>query len=144
VTFRIYYDVDDIYDSEAGGDMRARGVQIITQTHPEVGWHTQSKYDFYLWRDERWVGMDRAGLFDELEERGIARFNVGIHHLVWWENEWKEVDEYGLYRWLEEMGICLFGRTLTRKSYDRIMRKALADLGDKKLGWLPDEDRITD
>ena len=108
MAYRVYYGNGAIHSSD-DGTPPARGVQVIVQTHPDVGLHTQSGYDFYLRRDSRWVGVDRAGLFADMEDRGVARFNIGIHHYVMMNGEWVEVDEFGLYRFIEETGYALFG-----------------------------------
>jgi hypothetical protein len=103
---RVYYSDGSVYDSEEdGGAPPPRDVQIILQEHPEVGWHTQSGYDYYVYRDGRYVG----------------------------------VDLFGLYDWLLERGDVLFGRTLTRKEFDKVMTRALKDLDEAKTGWLPSE-----
>ena len=52
------------------------------------------------------------------------------------ENEhWRSVDIFGLFDYLMESGLVLFGRTISRKEYQEIMRVALKD----KAGWLPRE-----
>jgi hypothetical protein len=104
-SFRVYYGDGMVYDSATGGKPAARNVQVIVQEHPDVGWHTQSKKDYYIWRDGRYVGVDLFGVFD----------------------------------WLLDRGDILFGRTLTQKQFDAIMKKAIADLGEAKTGWMRDE-----
>jgi hypothetical protein len=79
-------------------------VQVIVQDHPDVGWHTQSGYDYYIKRD-RWVG----------------------------------VDLFGLYDWLLDTGLVLFGRTLTTAEFNKVMTRAVKDMGEAKTGWLRDE-----
>lgn len=107
--YRVYYSNGETFDSAYGGAPSPRDVQVIVQEHPDVGWHTQSRYDYYIWRDGRWVGVDLFGLFD----------------------------------WLLDSGSVLFGRTVTRKVFDSVMRQALKDLGEAKTGWLRDERRPT-
>ena len=100
----VYYSDGTVY---TGDKPPARDIQVIVQEHPDVGWHTQSGYDYYVWRAGRWVG----------------------------------VDLFGLYDFLLDTGLVLFGRTITRKEFDRVMKVAVEDLGKAKLGWLPDERR---
>jgi hypothetical protein len=102
--YRVYYSNGVVYDSEDGGAPHPRDVQVIVQDHPDVGWHTQSGYDYYVKRD-RWIG----------------------------------VDLFGLYDWLLDSGKVLFGRTVTRKEFDRVMTRAVKDMGEAKTGWLRDE-----
>lgn len=74
--WRIYYDDKDTHedgDGPAVGE-QARGVQVILQSDPGVGWHMQSGSDYYIWRDGRWWGCDIAGLFDYLMDSGLVLF----------------------------------------------------------------------
>ena len=87
-------------------DALAEKIKYV-QEHPDIGWHTQSGYDYYVWRDGRYVG----------------------------------VDLFGLYDWLLDSGKVLFGRTLTQKEFNKVMKRALVDLGEAKKVWLRDERR---
>jgi hypothetical protein len=144
MTYFIVYADLSVYDSSTGDPLPMRGVQVIVQPHRDVGWHTQSGYDFYLRRDGRWVGVDRAGLFEDLEENGLVKFNVGFHHQVLIDDEWTMVDEFGLYKWIEDTGYALFGRTLTTKVFNDAMKVALGirAVEREKSGWLANEPRI--
>lgn len=53
-----------------------RDTQVIVQTSKEVGWHTQSGYDYYIWREEqgRWVGVDLFGVWEWLLDSGLILF----------------------------------------------------------------------
>lgn len=68
---RVYYSNGDVY---IGDDPPPRDVQVIVQEHPDVGWHTQSGYDYYVWRDGRYVGVDLFGLYDWLLDSGGVLF----------------------------------------------------------------------
>jgi hypothetical protein len=74
VRFKVYYDGGMEFDSEVGGKLPERGVQVIVQDHPDIGWHTQSGYDYYVRRDGRWVGVDLFGLYDWLLDQGDVLF----------------------------------------------------------------------
>lgn len=43
-----------------------RDVQAIVQQHDSAGWHCLSGNDFYVWRDDRWWGVDQFGMYDYL------------------------------------------------------------------------------
>ena len=73
---RIYYSDGTVH--EGNGRPPARDVQVIVQPHPDIGWHTQSGYDYYVWRDGRFVGVDLFGLYDWLLDRGDVLFGRTI------------------------------------------------------------------
>jgi hypothetical protein len=109
--WRIYYSDDSTFSNEDSTpwSVPARDVQVIVQDHPEVGVELVTGGDYYvLMRDE---------------------------HRAWW---WG-VDIFGLFDYLIEPGYkrVLFGRTLGRKEYAQIIKKANID----KDGWLPTERR---
>jgi len=139
--YYIVYSDLSIYDSRATDEPPLRGVQVVVQQHPDVGWHVQCKYDFYMRRDGRWVGVDRAGLFDALEEMGLARFNIGFKHQVLVRGKWRKVDEFGLYKYLETNTLALFGRTETTKKFYAAMAVAnsIRQVQLEKTGFLPEE-----
>ena len=62
----------------SGDSPPARDVQVIVQEHPKVGWHTQAGYDYYIWRDGRYVGVDLFGLYDILLDSGLVLFGRTI------------------------------------------------------------------
>jgi hypothetical protein len=66
---RIYYGDGTV--SEYGPGSPVRNVQVILQPHPDLGWHTQTGYDYYVRRDGVWVGVDIFGLFDWLLDQGV-------------------------------------------------------------------------
>jgi hypothetical protein len=114
--WRIYYgdgtvEVGNGHPRDNEGAIRGRDVQVIVQEQPEIGWHTQTGSDYYVWREEqgRWVGVDRNGLYD----------------------------------WLLDRGDFLQGRTLSKKQYQAVMKRAMADFDDiKKTGYLRDERQL--
>lgn len=56
----------------------ALNVQFIVQIDPDSGRYNQSGADFYIRRDDRWVGVDLFGLFDFLMESGLVKFGRTI------------------------------------------------------------------
>lgn len=71
---RIYYDDGSVVETDGKQPIPARGVQIVVQEHPDIGWHTQSGSDYYVWRNGRYQGVDIFGLFDWLLDRGDVLF----------------------------------------------------------------------
>lgn len=82
MSWRIYYGPDNHTDGSGPGPTgdRARGIQVILQHHPDVGWYTQNSSDYYIWHEQekRWVGVDIFGLFDFLLESGLVLFGRTI------------------------------------------------------------------
>jgi hypothetical protein len=116
-------------------------IQVIVQPHPDIGWHTQSGGDFYVWDDGRWVSTFDFGLFQYLELRGLMRPSRGNKYVVLVDGEWQELNSGAFYFWLKDTGLVLFGRTLTTARFNEIMTRAVAGLGDAKAGWTRDERR---
>ena len=57
----------------------ARGVQVILQADPGVGWAMATGSDYYIrWPGRGWVGVDIFGLFDWLIESGQVLFGRTI------------------------------------------------------------------
>lgn len=50
-------------------------------------------------------------------------------------NKWKGVDIFGLFDYLLDSGIVLFGRTISRDEYQKIISQAIK----RKETWLPGE-----
>ena len=71
MNYKIFYGDGTVHEGE---NPPARDVQVIVQEHPSIGWHTQSGYDYYVWRDGRYVGVDLFGLYDWLLDWGGVLF----------------------------------------------------------------------
>lgn len=69
------------------------------------------------------------------KEVGIATIS-GADYYILKDGEWRGVDIFGLFDFLMDTGIVLFGRTMKREEYNKIVRMACED---KKNGWLPFE-----
>ena len=143
VMFYIVYGDYTVYEGRPGDRPPPRDVQVIVQPHPDVGWHTQSGYDHYVWLSGgRWQGRDEMGLMDYLEERGLIMPAVNDKYTVLEGGVWTQVSSMGFYQWLKESGVVLLGRTMpTQSDFDKAMRIALELLKGEKTGWLPDERR---
>lgn len=60
-----------IYKSKGSPDNW--GVQAIVYEDPRVGWTIATGSDYYIKREDRWVGVDLAGLLDHIvNELGIV------------------------------------------------------------------------
>jgi len=74
MTYRIYYS-----DGEADDHIpKARDVQVILQYDPERGPYFQSGFDYYVWKGDRWQGVDIFGLYDFLIDSGLVLFGRTI------------------------------------------------------------------
>ena len=138
--WRIYYGDGSTWES-LDGKPPIRDVQVIVQSHPDVGWHTMCKYDYYVWWNERWQGVDEIGLYDLLDELGLLKAVISTTYIVMVDGEWQNVSSPGFYAWLKELGTVLLGRTMTTRQFNNVMKRAVADLGKLKTGWLRDEER---
>jgi hypothetical protein len=74
--WKIYYS-SGTYSGDDPGFAPARDVQVIVQSDKNNGWFIQTGSDYYIWRDERWWGVDYPGLFDYLIEPGWKRVLFG-------------------------------------------------------------------
>lgn len=82
MAWAIWYSEDDYITSEDYPDLnlipkeKRFGIQVITQSHLEVVWHTQ-RGDYYVYEarggEPRWFAVDRDGLLDYLTEPGPKR-----------------------------------------------------------------------
>jgi hypothetical protein len=135
----VYYSDGTVYE---GNSPPSLDVQVIVQEHPDIGWHTQSGSDFYVWDDGRWVGVFDFGLFQYLELQGMLRSSSGNEYTVLVDGEWRFLNSGAFYFWLKGTGKVLFGRTLTQAKFNEVMRLALNDLDGQKKCWTRDERRI--
>lgn len=74
--WRVYYGDGSIYSGEVA-DTPARNVQVIAQSSPEHGWSAVAGTDYYIWREDRWVGVDWFGLCDYLIDPGMKKVLFG-------------------------------------------------------------------
>lgn len=107
--FIIHYSDHKTAVENVGDDYSPRDVQVIVQEHPTIGWHTQSGYDYYVWRDGRWVGVDIFGLYDFLLDIGLVLFGRTLT-----QSEFNDV----MKRALEDLGEAKNGWTRDEKKLD--------------------------
>jgi len=75
MSWKVYYS-DRTYTGDVA-QVPARDVQVVVQSDPDHGWQALSGSDYYIWRADRWFGVDRFGLFDYLIEPGWKRVLFG-------------------------------------------------------------------
>lgn len=78
--YRIYYGDGSIFEAPGDGGPEitpARNVQVIIQIDVETGPYFQTSTHYYVWWDERWLGVDEHGLYDYMIEPGWKRVLYG-------------------------------------------------------------------
>lgn len=73
--YRIYYGDGSTSEDEVTS---ARDVQVILQIDPTRGPYFQTGSDYYIWRDNAWMGVDHFGLYDFLLDSGLVLFGRTI------------------------------------------------------------------
>lgn len=142
--FRIYYSDGSTYDGDRPGDpgMNIRGIQAIVQKNSVTGWHTESRGDYYIAKEDGlWHHADFDGLFTELKKLGLIRPRIGVLHDVWAEGQgWVTVDQIGFHQWIEDLGFVLCGETIGNDRFSEIFQDALADADfGRRNGYLAGE-----
>jgi hypothetical protein len=78
IRWRIYYgDGTVIYDTCPIEETPTSNVQVILWKCPVNNWLVITSYDYYVWKDVRWFGMDIFGLWDYLTQPGWKRVLFG-------------------------------------------------------------------
>jgi hypothetical protein len=84
MNWMIFYDIREphgVYEGDGSEESIAlaptRGVQIIVQDHPEIGVEIVSGADYYVWRYDRWWGVDHFGLWDYICSDGLKKVLCG-------------------------------------------------------------------
>ena len=76
--FKIFYGNDRTYPTSGKNENPpARDVQVILQDG-ENGPYFQSGADYYIWKDNCWLGVDLFGLYDFLLDSGLVLFGRTI------------------------------------------------------------------
>lgn len=76
-SFKIYLPNGETYVG-AVETAPTRGIQIIVQPNPNVGWVTTHSSDYYMWRNNMWFGGDIFGLWDYLASDGWKKVLFGL------------------------------------------------------------------
>ena len=75
IKWQIYYDDGSTFSDEDGlpAEAPGHGIQIIAEADPVVGLQLQSGKDFWIRRNDRWIGVDLVGLLDHLVSTGHVK-----------------------------------------------------------------------
>lgn len=68
MNWRIYYDDGSTFDDTQGSpaDAPGYGVLVILIADPDVGHMTLHSFDYYVFREGLWLGVDTFGLIDQI------------------------------------------------------------------------------
>lgn len=75
--WKIFYDDGKHFSGGCPWEAPGLGVLIIVEKDPECGRRLVSGYDFYIWRDQQWYGVDYFGLIDYLIQPGEKKVLLG-------------------------------------------------------------------
>jgi hypothetical protein len=130
VRWKIYYEDGTTFSDRDGKPKEAPGwgVQTIVQPHVESGRYLLPPYDYYLYRDGRWIGVDVAGLTDHLLKLKVLRLNKATRRKEWrWRGVWVPADIVDVLLNIVDLGIAKIGTLLTKEEYLAIFQAAQAD-----------------
>jgi hypothetical protein len=101
--WEIYYGDGSTFSNEDGGpqDAPTRNVQVIVQDDPDVSWVMLTTHDYYVWRKDRWFGVDKFGLWDYLASDGWKKVLFGR---TLTNAEYKAIYERAKKVWREKKG----------------------------------------
>jgi hypothetical protein len=127
--WRIYYGDESTFDNLIGEptDAPSWNVQAIVQPHIESGRYAICLYDYYIYREGRWFGVDIAGLVDYLLEIGFIRIGYSGRKVVERSGDWVEIDDFDLILLIAEDGLVKMGRMLRKEHFTKIYHKAETD-----------------
>ncbi len=77
--WKFYYGDDSTFTSDDGTPEEAPplNVQAVVQNDPDphgTGRYVHKEYDYYVFAEGRWIGVDMFGLFDYLMRSGLVKF----------------------------------------------------------------------
>ncbi len=77
--WRVWYDDGSSFSDLEGEPHEApgRGVQVVVQADPRTGRRGISGADYYIWKGDRWFGVDLFGLWDYLSATGLKVVKFG-------------------------------------------------------------------
>ena len=118
MSWKIFYGDGNTFSDRDGSprDAPATNVQVISQSHIESGHYMQVQRDYYIYwtEDNRWTGVDLAGVMDFLVELGL---------MTWGD----EIDSGIIIQRAISSGLVKLGRTLGRERFYEIYRIADSD-----------------
>ena len=79
--WKIFYGDGETFSENDGPiqDAPAWNVQVIVVRDEAVGRFLDIRHDYYVYRDENWLGVDFVGLIDYLQESGLVKFGRTIN-----------------------------------------------------------------
>lgn len=129
--WKVYYGNDTTFSSKQGSpsDAPVWNVQTIVQPHIEAGRFILPPYDYYIWNNNRWWGVDAAGLSSWLVSLGLLRLNKETYTKELLRGDsWILVDHVDLILNMADSDIpVLFGQTIERDDYFEIISRATND-----------------
>ena len=149
--FKIYYDDGSVVVSlmegrEDGnpltdtenGKIKFTGVIAVVQDDLDVGWTILTGYEYYVYRDSKWVGTDFWGVLDYLEEDNVITLDKqGARR------NGKKVDMVQL-RQLAKNSFVISGRMITKSQQEDIFADVYTDPDlDSRGDWTYPERAIT-
>ena len=128
MAWKIFYDDQDPFSSDDGEPVDAPpfGVQVIVLDDKDHGRYIQARADYYVWRDERWWGVDIGGLHDFLIEQRLVAYE-GLTKYIWYGREWIITDTFDMLHILAETGAVKFGRTTDTDTFIKRYNEANSD-----------------
>lgn len=105
-----------------------RGVIAVLNENEE---QLQTGFDYYIFVNQRWQGVDFFGLMDFLKEAGLLDYGVGWKKINL-RGEWQEADYLDVLAFIEAECPVLFGRWVMDSEYNEILQKARYAMGDPK------------
>ena len=149
VKWRVYYGDKTTFSSDDGSPQDAPpwNVQTIVQPHIESGRYLLPPYDYYIWRDERWIGVDACGLADHLVHLGILKLDSNFRKKLYRNGQWHNIDDVDLVMNMADMGLALMGRTIRTEDFLALIQIAQEDpdfprrTAYRKEDWRPEMDQ---
>lgn len=140
MAFKIYYDGGKVVRSweikpespgrgvPTGGKrvIPPRGIIGIIQDDTEAGWTILTGFDYYVRRDDLWIGANYHQMLDILIEDGdliLGKKGMRLHH----NGRWNDVSDSQLKHFIDETGYILTGRMTSGLEQEALLQKAVFD-----------------
>jgi hypothetical protein len=127
--WRVYYDGGATFDSTQGEpeDAPSWGIACIVQPYIESGRTITQGYDYYVFTENMWIGMDRTGVLDYLIQRRCLKIGPTNSKLVYTQGEWQGMSDDDLTLWMLEQYPIIAGRMIPKQRFLDIFRVANSD-----------------
>ena len=97
------------------------GNVAIVQQEPNLNWTVVSDYDYYVWKDFRWRGVDIFGMLEFLRDEKLIDFGVGWKK-IFYKGQWIKADIVDFFAFIEETCPVLIGRWALSTEYSKILQ----------------------